>query len=308
MNAPPPDRRRAFGLDLEGDVSVPGTEVPADEVRDGPPLRMGREPRSALLQAWPRDGAVRISDRRPYSTVDHHPHAGLLLRARGWGTYLLDAAATTARCAPVRQAEWRWQRYLVAQVLPFAALLRGREVFHAAAVEVGERAVAITGPSRAGKSTLTAELLARGHRLVADDVAAIDPELTVHPGPGLLTLRADVASAVDVERLGAVLGANADEVRIAVPRRATALPLGALAVLQRTGAGSRPRVTRVQAPDPRVLLASTFNLAWQEPRRLTRQLDVCARLARSVPVFDVRIPSGATPRATAAAIERAVST
>ena len=307
MNAPPPDRRRAFGLDLEGDVTVPGTEAPAGEVHDGPALRLLREPRRALLDAWPRDGAVRISDRRPYSTVDHHPQAGLLLQARGWGTYLLDAAATTARCAPVRQAQWRWQRYLVAQVLPFAALLRGREVFHAAAVEIGAGAVAIAGPSRAGKSTLTAELLARGHALVADDVTAVDADLTVHPGPGLLTLRADVAAAVEVERLGTVVGANADEVRIAVARRPTALGLAAFVVLRRTGAGTRPSVTRVQAPDPRVLLASTFNLAWQEPGRLERQLDVCAQLARSVPVFDVRIPAGATPRTTASAIERAVS-
>jgi len=51
---------------------------------------------------------------------------------------------------------------------------RGMFPLHASSVVIGERTVAMCGPSGIGKSTLVAALAARGHELLADDICAID--------------------------------------------------------------------------------------------------------------------------------------
>ncbi len=51
---------------------------------------------------------------------------------------------------------------------------RGRLVLHGSAVEVAGRAVVLLGQKGAGKSTTAAALLARGHRLLTDDLVVID--------------------------------------------------------------------------------------------------------------------------------------
>ncbi len=53
---------------------------------------------------------------------------------------------------------------------------RGRPALHAAAVVIGGRAVVLAGDSGAGKSTTALALLRRGHRLLSDDQALIDPD------------------------------------------------------------------------------------------------------------------------------------
>ena len=66
---------------------------------------------------------------------------------------------------------------------------RGFLTLHASCVKIGNYAVAFTGPSGTGKSTIAAALHVRGHGVVADDVTVIDnfgPEPVAYPGyPGL---------------------------------------------------------------------------------------------------------------------------
>lgn len=70
------------------------------------------------------------------------------------------------------------QRAIAARVASDAGLYAVQTV----AVERDGRALAFVGRSGAGKSTLAAHLLARGWRLVADDVAFIDPRRTLAIG------------------------------------------------------------------------------------------------------------------------------
>jgi hypothetical protein len=77
-----------------------------------------------------------------------------------------------------------WPAFLTGPVLGIVALQRGLLPLSAAAVTIGGRMVALVGPSAAGKSTLAAALVARGHRLAADAVAVID--LGALGGPLLL--------------------------------------------------------------------------------------------------------------------------
>jgi hypothetical protein len=74
---------------------------------------------------------------------------------------------------------------------------RGYVVLHASAVVVGGQAVAFVGHKGFGKSTTAGALLARGHRLLTDDLLAVDvsgPVARVHPGFPMLKLWPDAVA------------------------------------------------------------------------------------------------------------------
>jgi HPr serine kinase-like protein len=80
----------------------------------------------------------------------------------------------TIELAPLRGVSPRIVRLtLLGPAMAVLLHQRGFLVLHASVVEMAGRAVAFLGESGAGKSTLAAALHARGHRLVADDVAAV---------------------------------------------------------------------------------------------------------------------------------------
>ncbi len=62
---------------------------------------------------------------------------------------------------------------LVGCVMAIAAIMRGRFLLHANAINVGGKGVLLMGAKGQGKSTLTAALLSRGHTLLSDDAAAL---------------------------------------------------------------------------------------------------------------------------------------
>jgi hypothetical protein len=80
----------------------------------------------------------------------------------------------TIELAPLRGVSPRTVRLtLLGPAMAVLLHQRGFLVLHASVVEMAGRAVAFLGESGSGKSTLAAALHARGHRLVADDVAAV---------------------------------------------------------------------------------------------------------------------------------------
>jgi hypothetical protein len=66
--------------------------------------------------------------------------------------------------------------FLLGTVFAIVCFRRGLLPLHASCVRIGEKAVAFAGPSGAGKSTMAATFLKRGHAILADDVAVIDPD------------------------------------------------------------------------------------------------------------------------------------
>jgi hypothetical protein len=84
-----------------------------------------------------------------------------------------------------------------------AAVLNQQKLFvlHGNCVEVNGSAIALIGAKGQGKSTITAALLAKNQRLIADDVTAIDTE-NQHPRvlPGIPNLKvwADTAKATGI--------------------------------------------------------------------------------------------------------------
>jgi hypothetical protein len=253
----------------------------------------GRGLELSLLDApeavgWPA-GAELISDQRqPDGSVNFQIEsdaaAGFRLWGPAYGVSVLSGDGTRLLGAVGSGGRDAWQRFLIAQALPFAAVLQGLEVLHASAVATGEGAVALSGRSGSGKTSLALELCRRGAGFLADDVLALEPaggELVGHPGAPVTGI-----DRAEAERLSAVGGAAGPEVLAAdsreqvarAPAPASPTPLRTLFFLDRRPQG--PAEPRFEATaDAQALLSSTFNLVLTGPARLERLLDACALLA-----------------------------
>lgn len=308
-------RGSAFGLELEASFPIPGLAPPAGGGRE---VRLDLASRRDLLDAWSPDAATRISNRRMPNgrsavAIDADADAGYLIRALGFGCFWISPDATRIRCAPLRVTAWRWQRYLIGQVLPLTAVLRGLEVFHASAVVGDHGTLAFIGMSTAGKTSVALNLVLGGARFMTDDVLAVSPApdggVLAHPGVGLASLRHEAGrrlSEPERARLGRRLGRDEDATRLALDLQDRPAPLRHAFILERREDG--PLAIEPMRPvDPRLLLGGSFNFIIRTPERLTNQLDLCARLANGVGVHRAAIPPSVGPAELARAVERYVA-
>jgi hypothetical protein len=293
-------RSRAFGLEIDASFEAPGLP-PAVGPPAGPLTRADLVPAERIDRDWSADGTERVLEERfdddlegPARTIDFHPELGYRLYARHFGLARVSPDGASVECAPPTAEAWSWQRFLVGRILPWAAVLRGREVLHASAVAVDGRAIAFVGPTGGGKTSLALRLVAAGAVFVTDDVLAVDRSegaLRAHPGASIASVRPAEREAIarsDWERLGPVLG-ESGKTYLSLPRVDGPLPFAAICFL---GSDAGPAIERLDVLDPRLLLASTFVLGVQTPARLRNQLDVCAAIAREVPAFRLRVAHG----------------
>ena len=274
-----------FGLDLHAPESLTWL-AGADTIATGRRAELS-VPASEAELAWP-GAATRISDER---TEDggvlfqiEHGDRGYRFSGPRHGTAIVSPGAAHIYGAPGEGGMAAWQRFLIAQVLPFAAVLRGLEAFHASAVAVDGGAVAFLGPSGAGKTSIAMALCRLGATFLADDVLAVERDggrLLGHPGAPV----AGIAGA-EAERLrgrrsldpGTVLTVDPREEVVRVTPQREPVPLRAIFFLdRRAGQAPAPRFEPVIAPQ--VLLAATFNLVLLEGSRLEALLDVCSLAA-----------------------------
>ena len=293
-----PRRAAAYGLWLTGDEPLL-----SDLRTAGPSPRRRAILRTAtaedLRAAWPADGSRRLSTETPEPgapprTIDEHPRAGWLLDAPGWGCARVTPDGALVECARDDAEDWRWQRFLVGRALPFAAVASGLEVLHAAAVVIGGRAVAVTGTSGAGKSSVAAALALRGAELLTDDVLAVERSehgLVAHPGPPLLALRAAEVTTLGDDRLesvGALAGEGGGKSYVTVAAVSAPVDLGRLAVLRRSSEPGGVVVETLGRPPVRVLLSALFLPELATPARLSGQLELLDALGGAVEVVEVR--------------------
>lgn len=121
----------------------------------------------------------------------------------------------------------------------FGALFHQRRLLplHASAVCIDGRGVAVLGRTGAGKSTLAACLLGRGHDLIADDVCVLDEMgfgIAVSPGVCRLRLSEQASTLIPDWTLSKPLGHYASgKYEVSVARRISRkVPLGHLFVLE----------------------------------------------------------------------------
>jgi hypothetical protein len=296
-------RGRAFGLELHSSFRAPGIATDRRAGSDTATVltlaepSAGGEPETLLQQPLPT-GSFSIS-RGESGYVAEHAY---------FGRFGVAANGRRVECAPRDLPDWLWQRFLVGQMLPLAALLRGHEPLHASAVVAAGRALLLLGRSGTGKSSVALEAVARGATFLTDDVTALEPvdgEVVAHAGPALTSL-----SRHDLERLPAaltsgwtILGEHDGELRVAIDSpTADAVPLGAAFVLTRPGTAGELAIAEPQLGPAQVLIGGTFNAYVRTPERMVRQLDVSARVAETVPLRQVTAPEGVDAAAVAEAI------
>jgi hypothetical protein len=279
-------RATVFGLDVLADSPIAFLEgaLAAPTQRRLELGVCGEEAR----RAWPATATV-ICSREHLGMesfrIESHPRCGHLLWGAEGGSHLLSADGTRMRCAPEGLPESSWQRFLVGQALPFAALVAGLEIFHASAVVLGDTAVAFTGPSGAGKTSLALALCDGEASFLADDVLALelrDDTLFAHPGTplaGVATSEAARRRDLGVLAHGPPLAENAREQVVRVEGMAHAVPLAALFFIERTHDGPLEPLFE-PAPEAGMLLGATFNFVLATRARLHRLLEVCALAAR----------------------------
>lgn len=89
--------------------------------------------------------------------------------------------------------------FLLSSALGALLSQRGMVVLHGTAIRVGDGCAVCVGASGAGKSTVAAELIRRGHPILADDVVPVDDECRALAGFPRLKLWQDAADRLDID-------------------------------------------------------------------------------------------------------------
>jgi hypothetical protein len=284
MEQTPVGRVRAtvFGLDVHSEDPLRFLEESRAKPT-GRPLEVSVHVHGAVELDWLEAAELvcdeRQADGRLIFRIWAHREQGYLISGPGYGSHALSADGRRLRCLPEGNPDDAWQRLLIAQVLPFAALLQGLEVFHASAIVRDGAAIAFLGPSGAGKTSLALELCRAGSGFLADDVLSLEcraGRLVAHPGTPVAgvaqttyegALEQDLLATNRRERLVATVGARAPA------------PLAQLFFLERRAGGPEHPQFEL-ADDVQMLLGATFNFVLATPERLRGLLEVCALVAQ----------------------------
>lgn len=295
----------ALGLRLESELPAPGLDDRGHRSGVGT-TRLRAVSAEAIAARWRGAPSETLLERRRPDgnlgmSVAFDRELGYRVDAPGFGRFLVSSDGMRIDCAPAPGSPWRWYRPLFAQALPLAAVASGLELLHSSAVDLDGRVLAFAGPSGAGKTSLAVHLVDRGASLLADDALALAPaaeRVLVHAGPRFANLADEQFEALTPTgraRLGRIVG-RSDKLHLALPRLEPGpRPLAALYLLHRSHQVEKPAFERLWPPDPRALLGATSLPHVAARSRLEVQLDVCSRLARTIPCYRVRSPARLGP-------------
>jgi hypothetical protein len=285
-----------YGLAVQAGFDLAGLPDDEPDAREAPAALELADAEARFSGPGGYEGTLRLGDGERV-TILYGRDGDALLRHRDAAFHVAPRGAAIA-AHPADPAEPGWQRVLADTVLGVAALLRGREALHAAAVEVDGAVVAITAGSGAGKTTLCGALLDAGGRLVSDDMVFLDGRLAFR-GPPLMSV------PPGLQRLGTVLADFGDERWIRVDARASAnAPLDLVVVLDRRSGAGAPRLAPVDAP---LGLLGALLDSGPFPERRRARFELAADLLAALPVLRLTVDAATPASETAAAVRRAVA-
>ena len=273
--ARPASTYRLFGLNLRSELDLAGLAptIEADQ--------------ADVEIAY---GSVPGSDHHGYRATEE----GTLLAVAKVGRYLIREDRILIDPAP-GASERNVRLFLLGSAIGALLHQRGLLPLHANAIDVGGRAVAFSGHSGAGKSTIAAWFHDRGHNILADDVCVIGFDeagrALAYPGiPRLRLWREALEASGRDTRAYARSFDDTDKYDVPTLSEAEAepLPLAAIYLLRKAedsgGDSGIERLKGVEAVD--TLVSNTYRGGYLNMIGRTREhLSACVRVARAVPVF-----------------------
>lgn len=266
--------------------------APACTGGEEPCLRVARDSGGKYFVFFYRDGARFAVERRGREVWADWPE-----------NYTLEDACT----------------YLLGPVMGLVLRLRGITCLHASAIAAGDYAVAFAGSPGAGKSTLAAALAQRGFPVLSDDIVALAEEeagFHVQPGYPRLNLWPDsVRSLFGFEDALPPITPTWDKRYLRLDEDGEdscrfakqPLPLRAIYFLDaREASLSDPVIEQVAGREAFMALVANTYLNYLLDRHMrSREFDVLARVAASIPMRRVRY--SANPSALASLCETIVA-
>jgi hypothetical protein len=269
-------RHSVFGLTVESDLPLP--ELPRGGGEGAADVRIIVD-------------TIDLPEREPgYSQVEGET----LLTIPKVGRFLVQAGRRVIVHPAAGATERKVRLFLLGSALGALLHQRGLLPLHANAVDLGGRAVAFSGHSGAGKSTMAVWFHDRGHSILADDVCVIGFDeagrAVVFPGIPRLRLWREALEASGREADAYDRSFDARD-KYDVPTRSAAslepLPLHAVYLLRKADPGEAAELERLRGVDAvEMLVANTYRGAYLETiGRTGDHLAACVRIARAVPVF-----------------------
>ena len=304
-------RYRAYGIDIDSEFPVPA--LARSEGGSSSALKLGSATRPEIDERVPPDGGecvelLRHPEGEVGLRIDHHDSVGYRMDAGAYGLHFLGAGGVEASCAPPDVEPWRRERFLVARVLPLAALLTGHELLHASGVVVDRSAIAFLGRSGVGKSSIAMRLALRGLPMLTDDLLAIsrsEGTVVAHPGTmqvGIRHAEYELLSDEEREVLGSPIDRGDKFYGLVDPPTGPA-PLRLLYLLQRRRDATGERFVARSTRSASATGSTFFAQLELNDSRLLRQLDLLSSLARQAAIFRVVTPPDVTAATLAAEIE-----
>ena len=267
----------AYGLTVR-------SEIPLDEF---PATTEEHEDVSVAYGEIP-DWALEIQDKA--EAIEITPESARFWFANTGGFAVTDGNRITAYPRPGVPVEVL-RLYVEGMLLAMLLHQRGRCVLHASVVEIEGVAVALMGHVGAGKSSLAGTLYTRGHRVLADDNAAIlvsSGRPSVTPAYPYVKLFPAIASLLGFHN-GSLRALHSSQPKMAgaVGNGFTAAP-SPLARIYLLGRNHQPEIRQLSPLEAMLeLIRNAVPTRWGHAGD-ARQLERCGAVARQVPMFTLR--------------------
>lgn len=282
----------ALDLPVLSDVSDVGTP---QETRIDVDVELGDErtgtdpaPASSVLAVLETDGA-------PWYTLIADGD-GYLMRFDGCGDFVISPALDHVVVRPQAGGRTEILPILFAGTVSAALLaLRGCTVLHASAVSVDGSAIAFTGQSGRGKTTMAALMCLGGAELVAEDVLRVEPGAPVVCHGAITHLRLRDGATDIVERFSTTSRhLTVDRRHAVMPTAAPGpVPLSAVVIPSPSRVADVVSVHRLEPGDALVALLSFPRVhGWRDEGVLRRDFATLAQVVSAVPVVEAVIPWG----------------
>lgn len=274
--ARPASTYRLFGLNLRSEIDLAGL-APAFE--------------TAAPDVEIAFGALPASDHTGYRATED----GTLLAVAKVGRYLIREGRQILIDPAPGASERNLRLFLLGSAIGALLHQRGLLPLHANAIDIGGRAVAFSGHSGAGKSTIAAWFHDRGHTILADDVCVIGFDeagrALAYPGIPRLRLWREALEASGRDA-GAYTRSFDDTDKYDVPTMneagAEPMPLAAIYLLRKAEeGGGEAEIERLKGVESvETLVANTYRGGYLSMiGRTSEHLTACVKVARAVPVF-----------------------